>query len=86
MQMPRFSISNALILLMLFFIAAFSRAGEDAAVQERIVPELRASRVNPAPPVIDGDLEDPIWQRTDLDLARNFIQREPDEGQPATGL
>lgn len=48
------------------------------------VPEIRASRVNSKAPVIDGDLNDPIWHKSDIELARNFIQREPDEGEPAS--
>ena len=33
-------------------------------------------------PVIDGDLGDPVWQEGNL--VDNFIQDEPDHGQPAT--
>jgi hypothetical protein len=51
---------------------------------DRIVPELRANRVNGSSPVIDGDLDDPAWNMADLDYATRFTQREPDEGEAAT--
>ena len=47
-------------------------------------PELRATRINPRAPVIDGDLNDEMWQHQGLDLARNFRQMQPDEGKPAS--
>jgi len=58
-------------------------AQESTAASEN-VRELRATHINPTPPKIDGVLDDKIWQRSDLDLARDFIQREPDEGTAAT--
>ena len=33
-------------------------------------------------PVIDGNLSDPCWKNAPL--AKDFIQRQPDEGQPVT--
>ena len=36
--------------------------------------------VNPHPPVLDGRLDDPIWEK--LEWATNFTQREPDDGKP----
>ena len=51
---------------------------------ERVVPELRAARVNPGSPVIDGDLSDEAWQSPKLDFARGFRQLDPDEGKDAT--
>lgn len=49
-----------------------------------VVPELRATRIESKAPVIDGNLDDEIWVSCKLPLAGNFIQREPDEGKPAT--
>jgi hypothetical protein len=57
---------------------------DDSTSIEQAVPELRALRINPKTPVIDGNLNDKIWQNDKLDIARNFIQREPDEGIAAT--
>lgn len=51
---------------------------------QRVVPEIHASRINPHAPVIDGILDDSVWTKAGLDKVRSFIQREPDEGQPAT--
>jgi len=60
-------------------------AEEDSPVsKERVVPEIRATRANPHPPVIDGFLNDEIWNSQNTDFARNFTQREPDEGKAAT--
>ncbi|MCD6161163.1 MAG: carbohydrate binding family 9 domain-containing protein [candidate division Zixibacteria bacterium] len=57
---------------------------EDSLSVEKIVRELRATRINPNPPVINGDLNDEVWLGDNLDLAKDFIQREPDEGKAAT--
>lgn len=38
-----------------------------------------AARVNPAPPQIDGILDDPIWQ--EAEWSGDFIQRQPYEGK-----
>ena len=38
--------------------------------------------INPHPPVIDGKLDDPIWQN--LKWGGDFTQREPKEGVPPT--
>ena len=58
--------------------------GADSIKVERIVPEIRALRINPHPPIIDGDLTDPVWTDPNLPLARGFTQREPDDGKAAT--
>jgi hypothetical protein len=50
----------------------------------RVVPEIRATRVNPHPPKIDGDLSDSIWTSGKVEFARSFIQRMPEDGKPAT--
>ena len=41
-----------------------------------------AVRARPAPPLIDGVLDDDAWQ--DAPVFSDFIQRDPDEGEPAT--
>ncbi|MCC7264685.1 MAG: carbohydrate binding family 9 domain-containing protein [Candidatus Latescibacteria bacterium] len=46
------------------------------------VRTMQAVRVNPAPPRIDGVLDDPIWQTAPI--ATDFVQKDPDEGKPAT--
>ncbi|UCE67526.1 MAG: carbohydrate binding family 9 domain-containing protein, partial [Candidatus Zixiibacteriota bacterium] len=57
---------------------------QETPITESTVPELKATRINPYPPEIDGELDDDTWKRDDIDFARDFIQREPDEGLPAT--
>jgi hypothetical protein len=71
----------ALIFTLLISTNAF---GFGQTVKENNVPEIKAIRINGDRPNIDGVLDDPVWQRKDIDFAREFIQREPDEGQPAT--
>lgn len=56
----------------------------DKEKKEKIVPELRAVRINPHAPKIDGDLNDAIWKSDKIHFARNFTQMEPDEGAPAS--
>jgi hypothetical protein len=50
----------------------------------RVIPEIKALRINPHPPAIDGNLDDPIWQNSKTGVVKEFTQVEPDEGQPAT--
>jgi hypothetical protein len=72
-----------IFLLLLFTVAVY--AGENSTnSKERVVPEIRATRINPRPPVIDGFLDDEIWKSSQVQFARNFTQREPDEGKAAT--
>ena len=68
--------------------AAFSLAAAAAAVAQplaigspdgrRAVTAVRAD----APPVIDGRLDDALWQAAPA--ADGFVQSDPREGQPAT--
>ena len=48
---------------------------------ERVVPEVKAYRVNPNPPVIDGNLDDPVWSSNEVDFITDFTQTDPDEGE-----
>jgi hypothetical protein len=43
---------------------------------------MRAVRINPAPPKIDGVLNDGAWQHAPV--FTGFTQRDPDEGKPAS--
>lgn len=43
---------------------------------------VHALRIKTGPPVIDGRLNDEAW--TSAQLANNFVQRDPDNGMPAT--
>jgi hypothetical protein len=80
---PSFLARNLTIIIAILLI--FSDVfGFGHMVTESNVPEIRAIRIDGDRPNIDGALDDPIWHRKDIDFAREFIQREPDEGQPAT--
>jgi hypothetical protein len=63
-------------------------AGEEQdAIQggeARTVPEIRAYRVNPHAPVIDGNLDDPVWSNPSLHKLAGFTQTDPDEGEAVT--
>ena len=52
-----------------------------AFAQPQQVRELTAARAV-RPPVIDGRLDDPVW--AEAVPVGGFLQRDPDEGQPAT--
>ncbi len=75
--------SSIIILLLILSISSIANSDEDSS-DEIIVPELRAVRINPSAPMIDGNLTDEVWKNKDIEFARNFIQREPDEGTAAT--
>lgn len=77
--------AKVLYLMPLFLLSlGLIASGQATAQDEREVPELRASRVNSPSPVIDGDLDDSAWNRTEMEYAHHFTQREPDEGEAAT--
>ena len=58
--------------------------GAAAADDDKPVKELTAFPVNGNPPVVDGNLDDPIWHDPNIQFARDFIQRNPDDGTPAS--
>jgi hypothetical protein len=57
------------------FFAATLLASQTPA-EKRI---YHAKHINPHPPVIDGRLDDPAWEKAEW--ATNFTQREPDDGK-----
>jgi len=64
------------ILLFLCIILLFLQfANADSPVKKVYV----TSNINPHPPVIDGKLDDPVWDK--VTWAGDFIQREPYEGK-----
>ncbi|HUU44862.1 MAG TPA: DUF5916 domain-containing protein, partial [Acidobacteriota bacterium] len=68
----------------LLLITAVSSHAQETTSPEREVKELRVTRIQADGPVIDGKLDDDIWKQPGLDLARGFLQREPDEGAAAS--
>lgn len=73
---------RAVYLIAILLAPAFSLFGEESPEISR--PEITATRINPHAPNIDGDLSDPIWKNHDFDLAQDFLQMQPDEGDAAT--
>ena len=70
--------------LLLMILVTGSAGPIFAQENEEQVKELRALRVNPETPTIDGNLDDAIWNNPGLDIGRGFTQRNPDDGQPAS--
>lgn len=68
--------------ILVSLVIAEAVSGETTAEEE--VPVMRAIRANPHAPVIDGKLDDAVWQRADIEHASGFLQMEPDEGEAAT--
>ncbi len=65
-----------IILLSILFVLLFAVS---AQAEKRI---YTAKSINPEPPVIDGRLDDPVWQ--EAEYQGDFIQREPYEGKEAS--
>jgi hypothetical protein len=70
-----------LLLVMGWTLTLFA---QDQPAESRIVPEIEAFRINPHPPTIDGNLDDPVWQHENMRFASKFTQVDPDEGKAAT--
>lgn len=51
-----------------------------AATQPAAKKMYHTKHLNPHPPVIDGRLDDPVWEK--LEWAGDFTQREPNDGKP----
>ncbi|MDZ7290307.1 MAG: carbohydrate binding family 9 domain-containing protein [candidate division KSB1 bacterium] len=65
-----------LLLLLLSFLTA-ALAGQQPVKKTYITKP-----VNPHPPIIDGRLDDPVWEK--VEWATGFTQREPDDGAAPT--
>ncbi len=63
-----------LLLAGMFLLAGNAFAGDPPA-EKKI---YHAKHINPHVPVIDGRLDDPVWEKADW--ATNFTQREPSDG------
>ena len=82
----RLLVAVVLALLPVLKAGAQTSAGvqQTNRAEERTVPELRAYRVNPHAPVIDGNLDDPVWNSPGLEKSSSFTQTDPDDGRPPT--
>ena len=63
------------------FMGSALAADEPSANLTKPRPSITALRVK-QPPVIDGLLDDPAWKAAPI--AGDFLQQDPDEGEPST--
>jgi hypothetical protein len=80
----RRSIADPIPIILFVLVPLSISWSQESDPGERVVPELRAHRINPHAPNIDGFLNDSVWLGKDIQCAREFTQRDPDEGEPAT--
>ena len=82
-KLLRLFATTSLVVVIAWSVAsAADKDGADERADERVPYRAMASRASPGMPEIDGKLDDPAWQRA-APIA-DFVQRDPDEGQPAT--
>jgi len=72
---------NVLIFSILLMTTIFSQsyAGDDDPNNNR--KQLKANKINPDPPRLDGFLDDEVWQHAEF--TSEFFQKDPNEGEPA---
>jgi hypothetical protein len=63
------------LFILFIILLSFQFSNADSPVKKVYV----TSNINPRPPVIDGKLDDPVWDK--VAWAGDFIQRSPDEGK-----
>ena len=62
----------------------FAGVQDSTGTAPRVVPEIKAYRVNPHAPLIDGNLDDPVWSSPNIQKIAGFTQTDPDEGKLPT--
>lgn len=70
---------NHLFYLIALFALTFSLSAQEATEPR---PEYTTQRLEGEPPVIDGKLDDPVWEQ--VAWGTDFHQREPDDSAPVT--
>ncbi len=72
---------NVLIFSILLMTTIFSQsyAGDDDPSKNR--KQIKANKINPDPPRLDGFLDDEVWQYAEF--TSEFFQKDPNEGEPA---
>ncbi|MEE9442827.1 MAG: DUF5916 domain-containing protein [candidate division Zixibacteria bacterium] len=78
-QPCRIGLSSILVFLTFSIVA-----GQESADNADEVREVKAYRVNPHPPKIDGFLDDNVWNTDEIEITSGFLQRLPDDGVAAT--
>ena len=72
---------TVLIFSILLMTTIFSQgyAGDDDPSKNR--KQIKANKINPDPPRLDGFLDDEVWQHAEF--TSEFFQKDPNEGEPA---
>tara|TARA_B100001057_G_scaffold208204_1_gene208882 strand:+ start:7231 stop:9414 length:2184 start_codon:yes stop_codon:yes gene_type:complete len=77
----RFPVFRHALLLAASCLIFSSGKGQGLEQASQSLPTLLIHQVVEGP-ILDGNVSDPCWENASL--ARNFTQRQPDEGEPAT--
>jgi len=75
-----YSISCLIVLALYLYLIGVARAEEITNIHPQIT--MKAIRANPHAPMIDGILNDEVWQHAPI--SDDFIQKDPKEGQQPT--
>jgi hypothetical protein len=70
---------TAFLISLLTISTLIAEEEEEKEIERKI---YYTKRVNPAPPEIDGIMDEPVWDS--VDWSGDFTQRQPNEGDPAT--
>jgi hypothetical protein len=74
------SITTAVVAAFFSATPAVADDGDTAAKPQK-TKQMRALKINPHPPKIDGQLDDVIWKKAEF--FSNFTQKDPNEGEAA---
>ena len=77
----RFAVFKHAFLLAASCLIFSSGKGQGLEQASQSLPTLLIHQVVEGP-ILDGNVSDPCWENASL--ARDFTQRQPDEGEPAT--
>ncbi len=72
------------IFALLTLLLVTSLLNAETTENGRVIPEIKAMRINPHAPKVDGFLDDEIWIKSKINIADEFTQRQPDEGEAPT--
>ncbi len=71
-------------LVIFIFLISCQAFAQDSTNTKRTYPSITALRINPHPPKIDGNVNDPIWTNPELEVHKEFTQRGPEDGAAPT--
>ncbi len=81
--MSRICSRHGLVLAIIFLVLQ-GVTSPGANGTEDTVKQLAAFQLTGEEPIVDGSLSEPIWSSPSLQLGRDFIQRNPDDGAQAS--